>query len=487
MTQQSWPFHNGSTGTPVLEDQWSIMARQWAASGVVGSPGDLQLQVWANSAGRQVYVRAGRASVRGHWLLNDADATITIAANSSGNPRIDRIVARLDPAANSVTLAVKQGSPSGSPSAPALTQTDTGMWELTLAKVTVANGAVSIAAGDVTDERVYAPPPAMLATSARRPVNPVTDQIILEADTGLWKRWTGSAWVDTAAIDTTARATANAALPKAGGTMTGNINMNGRYLLNIGQSGDPADAATVGQVNAASAAAAAANSNANSRVSKTGDTMTGALVIVAGNGYSTVDAYSAGIGWRFGIDPGAGNAWTLNRVDGSGTHLWTAIRVDQSSGACYIIGSPSLTRESMPAADGPGGINIIDHDFLVVNKVNGQQAIERYDGLVIRDLMITLSTRRLKDSISDAFDVPDVTRLQPSSFRWTAGASLPFGSDRDRPQLGLIAEDVATVDERLVHHGEDGKPAALNTGALIAALVAKVTELQTRIEALEGA
>ena len=28
--------------------------------------------------------------------------------------------------------------------------------------------------------------------------------------------------------------------------MTGNINMNGRYLLNIGQSGAPADAATVG-------------------------------------------------------------------------------------------------------------------------------------------------------------------------------------------------------------------------------------------------
>lgn len=447
MAESSWPFHDGVDGTPVLEDQWSYMARQWAANGVVGAPGDANLQVFANSSGREVHVRAGRASVRGHWFLSDAQETLAIAANSSGNPRIDRIVARLDPAANSVTLAVKQGSPSGSPSAPALTQTDTGTWELTLAKVTVANGAVSIAAGDVTDERVYAPPPAMLATSARRPVNPVTDQIILEADTGLWKRWTGSAWVDVAAIDTAARAGADAA----------------------------------------SSAAASANSNANGRVAKTGDTMTGALKIVASNGYSGVEAYNAGIGWRDGIDPGAGNAWTLNRVDGSGGYLWTAVRIEQSNGACYIIGSPSLTRESMPAAAGPGGINIIDHDFLVVNKVNGQQAIERYDGLVIRDLMITLSTRRLKDSISDAFDVPDVTRLQPSSFRWTAGASLPFGSDRDRPQLGLIAEDVATVDERLVHHGEDGKPAALNTGALIAALVAKVTELQTRIEALEGA
>ena len=40
------------------------------------------------------------------------------------------------------------------------------------------------------------------------------------------------------------------ALPRTGGTMTGNINMGGRYLLNIGQSGAVNDAATVGQVNA---------------------------------------------------------------------------------------------------------------------------------------------------------------------------------------------------------------------------------------------
>jgi hypothetical protein len=45
-------------------------------------------------------------------------------------------------------------------------------------------------------------------------------------------------------------AVANASLPRAGGAMSGDINMGGRYLLNIGQSGAANDAATVGQVNA---------------------------------------------------------------------------------------------------------------------------------------------------------------------------------------------------------------------------------------------
>ena len=97
MAQTSWPFHDGTDGTPVLEDQWSAMARLWCATGVVGAPGDANLQVFANGSGREVHVRAGRASVRGHWYDLDAQATVAIGANASGNPRIDRVVLRLDP------------------------------------------------------------------------------------------------------------------------------------------------------------------------------------------------------------------------------------------------------------------------------------------------------------------------------------------------------------------------------------------------------
>ncbi len=60
-------------------------------------------------------------------------------------------------------------------------------------------------------------------------------------------------------------AVASAALPKAGGTMSGNIAMGGNYILNIGTSGAANDAATVGQVNA--------------RLSLSGGTMSGAIAM----------------------------------------------------------------------------------------------------------------------------------------------------------------------------------------------------------------
>ena len=195
MAETSWPFHDGTDGTPVLEDQWSYMARQWAATGVVGAPGDANLQVFANSSGREVHVRAGRACVRGHWYRLDAQTTLTIAANASGNPRIDRVVLRLDPSADEVTAEVLQGTPAASPSAPALTTTDTGTFEVLLAQVAVANGAASIGSGNVTDERTFTSVPYTPALSSRRPSNPVVGQGIYETDTGLDKVWNGSAWV----------------------------------------------------------------------------------------------------------------------------------------------------------------------------------------------------------------------------------------------------------------------------------------------------
>ena len=196
MAESSWPFHDGVDGTPVLEDQWSYMARQWAATGVVGAPGDANLQVFANGSGMEVHVRSGRASVRGHWFLSDAQETLAIAANSSGNPRIDRVVVQLDPSSNEATLAVLTGTPGTVPTAPSLTQTDTGVYELTLAQVAVANGAASISALNVTDERTFSSVPYTVALSSMRPAAPVVGQGIYETDTGRDKVWNGSAWVN---------------------------------------------------------------------------------------------------------------------------------------------------------------------------------------------------------------------------------------------------------------------------------------------------
>lgn len=100
----------------------------------------------------EVYVKPGHCMIQGYWGYNDAYKGSAISSNTSGNPRIDRIVERLDKTANTVSLALITGTPGVTPSAPALTRTST-IWEISLAQIEVANGATSITNSDITDER----------------------------------------------------------------------------------------------------------------------------------------------------------------------------------------------------------------------------------------------------------------------------------------------------------------------------------------------
>jgi hypothetical protein len=148
MVQRSFPFDNSS----VTELDWSKMASNWMETGVIH--GELnQLQVFADSTGMQVKVKSGAAWIQGHYFESDAEETLAIGAADASNPRIDRVIARLDWAANTIQLAVLQGTPATSPVAPALTE-NTARWEIPLAKITVNAGAVTIASGNITDERI---------------------------------------------------------------------------------------------------------------------------------------------------------------------------------------------------------------------------------------------------------------------------------------------------------------------------------------------
>ena len=116
-----------------------------------GNAPDVGLQVQITSpASAAVDVLAGAALVEGGLYLSDATETLAIAANSSGNPRIDTVILRKDDIAQTIRLVVKQGTPAVTPAPPALTQTAGTMWEIPLADVAVANGFVSIAAADLT-------------------------------------------------------------------------------------------------------------------------------------------------------------------------------------------------------------------------------------------------------------------------------------------------------------------------------------------------
>lgn len=150
MVQTSFPFAASSITT---EDQWRAFWGSALGDGVV--VGELnQAYVDADGvSGRTVQVATGRARVRGQFWSNDATISQAIAANTSGNPRIDRVVLR-NTFGVGILVAVIQGTPAATPVAPALTQ-NTAVWEISLAQVAVANAVSVLVSANVTDERQF--------------------------------------------------------------------------------------------------------------------------------------------------------------------------------------------------------------------------------------------------------------------------------------------------------------------------------------------
>jgi hypothetical protein len=159
MAEIAFPFQSGA-GAQVTESLWSMMARVFAQTGVVkGALGELA--VTASGSDMTVSVASGRAVIQGEFYQSDATQTKTIAPADPSNPRIDRVILRLDWTAKSITLVILTGTPAANPQPPALTQNDIlsgasqPMWEISLAQVYVPAGATSIQASNVTDERVF--------------------------------------------------------------------------------------------------------------------------------------------------------------------------------------------------------------------------------------------------------------------------------------------------------------------------------------------
>jgi hypothetical protein len=146
-------------GTAANEADWRKFMSQVLAHGVFRGEAN-KLSVFGDSSGRQTKVNTGKAWARGHYGDNQSIKTLAHSTNTSGNPRIDRVVARADFVNNRVELDVLTGTPAGSPTAPALTQDVTGatVWEVSLAQVAIANGYSTIAAADVTDDRTFVVP-----------------------------------------------------------------------------------------------------------------------------------------------------------------------------------------------------------------------------------------------------------------------------------------------------------------------------------------
>ncbi|USH45861.1 minor tail protein [Streptomyces phage VieEnRose] len=193
MAQSSYPFDGQAT----TESQFSQFFRQLQDTGVASSASATDLKVSADSSGMNVAVQPGFAIVRGHAYLSTAAETVTIPAADS-SARIDIVVLRLDPTANSITLEVVKGTAGAG--APSLTQTDTDTYEFALASVAVGANVTTISPANVTDLRRFTGQRLGVWANDSRPTDPKLGRLGLNTNTSQWEWWNGAAWVALAPV-----------------------------------------------------------------------------------------------------------------------------------------------------------------------------------------------------------------------------------------------------------------------------------------------
>lgn len=168
MTENSRPWNGTVTGDagPYSDADWHELYRNIIGLGAkradygvfLGSgdqPNEGLLVQEQSPAGAGVNVLPGSALIQGIAYLSDASESLAIAANASGNPRIDLVVLQADYALQTVRLVVKQGTPAVSPAVPVLSQTPNVIWEIPIADIAAANGFSTIVQANITPRQEW--------------------------------------------------------------------------------------------------------------------------------------------------------------------------------------------------------------------------------------------------------------------------------------------------------------------------------------------
>lgn len=122
------------------------------ANGVFPNPAT-NLQVVANVPGNMsIQVKSGLGWINGYYCKNDGDYSLTLSPANGTLPRVDAVVLRWSRSNRSISLEVKTGVATSSPSAPTL-ERSADNYELMLASIHVVAGATSIAQANITDKR----------------------------------------------------------------------------------------------------------------------------------------------------------------------------------------------------------------------------------------------------------------------------------------------------------------------------------------------
>lgn len=150
---EEYSFFNSVSGDrEYTAEQFTTYFKQFLTSGLYHKNNVPSLKVTIAS-GLQTNLEAGSAYLEGYMYKNTDNLLLTHAAADATNPRIDRVVIRLDRTVGSrfVKAFVKAGTPASSPLPPALTRNN-DIYEISLSQVRVNAGATTIAS--VKDERL---------------------------------------------------------------------------------------------------------------------------------------------------------------------------------------------------------------------------------------------------------------------------------------------------------------------------------------------
>lgn len=142
-------------GMPIFDraetsDLFRLFFSKLVRNGVIARPGD-SFQV-VSGTGLALTVKPGFGMIQGAFAYSSTEETVTLPPASSANPRIDRVVLRLNYTDRLCELDVVTGTPAGSPIAPALTR-DASAYEIGLAMILVNKNATSISQSVITDTR----------------------------------------------------------------------------------------------------------------------------------------------------------------------------------------------------------------------------------------------------------------------------------------------------------------------------------------------
>jgi hypothetical protein len=304
VTITSYPFENQDTS----ETDFSRLFKELQDSGVAGDVGSDAFKVTSDGSGMDVQINPGFAMLRGHAIHSSAVETKTLAAADGLYPRIDRVILRLDPVANAITIEVLQGDPAETPTAQSLTYTETGVFELSLAEVTVPAGSLNVAQSAINDNRTFMGMRLGNWKTSTRPTGTARrGRLGFNSDTATWEFWNGTGWANMVvakAVDS----------DKLGGVVAGD------YLLKTGKAAD-AD-----KLDGYDSSATATASTIALR------TTDGRLLVGAPSG--TTDATTKkyvddGLAGKLGLTAKAADADKLDGIDSSGfsrtthTHTYT--------------------------------------------------------------------------------------------------------------------------------------------------------------------